>query len=428
MEIGKKLKEHGKLISLQRHRDTRATRETSGGAASNSTSTSNRASNEPPVQHSTARRDQTEISSEARGDSASDGLFGDLVDRVKEAFGFGDDKETKRAEDKDENATIAVFDDFNNADKPGESTHGEQVEGVIQQEGGFSDEDIQRYQINSGGSRAELAERLAEGDEDALVDYIEQRYTGLLDNTSDGIEEILNDDDSKITTINQSQSVAEGRIVRDLWNDAKENPEFRSNLAEHLGLDPDVNDRELAQALVDDVGDVVSNSEAIAESKQRFDEVSRRAAEAGITHVVTSGNLGTFASEMDRLGVETDRQFYDSAFVNRHTLVVAASNETGRGGPTSASFNSPNANADVSAPGVNIDITTQDGASETNSGTSFAAPAVAALVAQIKAENPDLSPREIERLLERTADRVNGGTFSDVGHGTVNPEEALAAA
>jgi hypothetical protein len=199
------------------------------------------------------------------------------------------------------------------------------------------------------------------------VDYIEQRYTGLLDNTSDGIEEILNDDDSKITTINQSQSVAEGRIVRDLWNDAKENPEFRSNLAEHLGLDPDVNDRELAQALVDDVGDVVSNSEAIAESKQRFDEVSRRAAEAGITHVVTSGNLGTFASEMDRLGVETDRQFYDSAFVNRHTLVVAASNETGRGGPTSASFNSPNANADVSAPGVNIDITTQDGASETNS-------------------------------------------------------------
>ena len=410
----KRLRNDNKVVSLNEHRKAQASPKKA----------ENKPESRPNSINPPKRRDESIISREAKSSNSGDGLFSDIVDNLKDAFGFG--KDSKRAEDKDEDATIAVFDDFNNADKDGVSTHGEQVEGVIQQEGGFKDEDIQRYQINSKGSKDELAKRLAEGDEDALNDYIEDRYTSMLDNTSDGIEEILDDKDSKITTINQSQSVAEGRIVRDLWKDAKDDPKFRADLAEHLGLDPKVSDRELAQALVDDVGEVVSSSDAIADSKQRFNDVSKRATDAGITHVVTSGNLGDFASELDKLGVETDKQFYDSAFVNGRTLVVGASNENGKT-PTSASFNSPNANADVSAPGVGIDITTQDGEKVTNSGTSFAAPAVATLVAQIKAENPGITPREIERLLERTADPVNGPR-NEVGHGTVNAEEALAAA
>ena len=408
----KSRRDNNKVVSLEQHRQAKVSPK--------------RAENKPETRTNapTKRRDESVISREAKTSNDGDGLFSGIVDNIKDAFGFG--KETKRAEGKDENATIAVFDSFNDADKPGESTHGEQVEGIIQQEGGFKDEDIQRYQINSGGSRAELEKQLAEGDDDALSNYVEDRYTSMLDNTSDGIEEILDDKDSKIKTINQSQSVAEGRIVRDLWKDAKNDPKFRESLAEHLGFDSNVSDRELAQALVDDVGDIVNSSDAIAESKDRFNKVSKRATDAGITHVVTSGNLGDFAGELDRLGVETDKQFYDSAFVNGHTLVVGASDETGKRS-TSADFNSPNANADVSAPGVDISLTTQDGAKEKNSGTSFAAPAVAALVAQIKAENPGITPREIELLLERTADPVLGPK-NEVGSGTINAEEALAAA
>lgn len=369
-----------------------------------------------------SRPDQASVSREAREGNAGDGRISNLIDSLQDAFHIG----TKRAEKKDRDASIAVFDDFSDADKEGVSTHGEQVEGVIQQEGGFSDEDIQRYQINSGGSKDELADRLADNDDDALNDYVEDRYTSMLDNTSDGLEEILNDDDSQIRTVNQSQSVAEGRIVRDLWDEAKAKPEFRADLARHLGLGDNASDRDLAQALADGVGDVVNHSDDIAESKERFDRVSARASAAGITHVVTSGNLGSFANEMERLGVETDKEFYDSAFLNRHTLVVGAVNDNGST-PTSANFNSPSANADVSAPGVNVDITTQDGQQGTNSGTSFAAPAVAALVARMKAENPDLTSREIELILRRTADEVNG-PYSEVGSGTINPEAALAAA
>lgn len=384
------------------------------------------ASNPPvspsPQKKTAARPDGASVSSEARESGAGDGRIRDLVDSFKDAFHVG----TKRAENKDKDATVAVFDDFSDADKDGVSTHGEQVEGVIQQEGGLGDKDIQRYQINSGGSKDDLANRLADDDDDALNGYVEDRYTSMLDNTSDAMEEILNDDDSKVRTVNQSQSVAEGRIVRDLWDEAKAKPEFRSDLARHLGLDEKASDKELAQALADGVGDVVTHSDDIEKSKERFDKVSERASAAGITHVVTSGNLGSFASEMENLGVEVDSQFYDSAFLNRHTLVVGAVNDNGKT-PTGADFNSPNANADISAPGVNVDITTQDGQHETNSGTSFAAPAVAALVARVKAENPDLSNREIELLLRRTADDVNG-RYSEVGSGNISPEQALAAA
>jgi subtilisin family serine protease len=366
--------------------------------------------------------DETRISREAQESDSSSDFAGGLIDRFKDAFGFGED--SKRAEAKDENATIAVFDSFNGADDKGESTHGEQVEGVIQQEGNFSDEDIQRYQINSGGSLDDLKDGLADGDEEAFDQYIEDRYTSLLDNTSDGLEEILDDEDSQIRTINQSQSVAEGRIARDLWNEAKEDEGFRSDLARSLGLDEDVSDRELAQALVDGIGDSVANSDAIAESKERYDEVSRRAAEAGISHVVTSGNLGSFADELDALGVETDAQFYDSALANEHKIVVGATDD----GRTAADFTSPDANADISAPGVDIAIRTQDGAKETNSGTSFSAPMVAAVVAQISAENPHLTPAEIEALLVETADPVKASEEEDIGAGNLNPEEALAQA
>lgn len=389
-------------------------------------------SEEPTKRSNRASRgDRVSVSDEARDGDGDGNVVTRTVSGLADAFGFGDD--SKRAEDKDDDATIAVFDSFRDADKDGESTHGELVEGVIQQEGGFDDEDVQRYQISGGGSLSDLRDGLGEGGdeaEDAFHKYIEDRYTGLLDNTREGLEEILDDKDSKIKTVNQSQSVAEGRIARDLWEEAKDDDKFRADLTGALGLDSDASDRELAQALADGIGDSVANNDAIAESQEKYDEVSRRASDAGITHVVTSGNLGRFADEWERLGVETDRQFYDSALANRHKLVVAATDDHGTRTQTDDSgavFNSPDANADVSANGVDIEIRTQDGEMETASGTSFAAPMVAALVAQIKAENPNLSPSEIERLLERNADDLMGSR-QDVGAGTINENDSLADA
>ncbi len=382
----------------------------------------------------TPQADRMAVSREARSSQASDEAEDGIRDRFKgfvegvqgaaggvKDFFFNRGDSTRRAEEKDPDATIAVFDSFN-AKPDEENSHGELVEGVIQAEG-FEDEDVQRYQINGGGSLSDLRRDLENGKNEGLDSYIEDRFTGLLDNTTGGLEEILDDKDSKITVVNQSQSVAEARVARDLWDEAKEDEEFRNNLAQTLELPEGASDREFVQALVDHIGDVAGSSDRIAESKERYDEVSRKASEAGLAHVVTSGNLGSFASELEDLGVETDQQFFRSALANDYkTVVGAVDNRNG-----SATFNSPNAGAEISAPGVNLEITTQEGNTERKNGTSFAAPQVAALIAQIKAANPNLSPQEIEDLIISEAGRSRGPR-DEVGAGVIQPEEVLELA
>ncbi len=371
-------------------------------------------------------RDRSTVSSEARRPASEASSEDGIRDRFRDAWDgvrgfFSSSPESRRFEEHDPDARIAVFDSFRGG-SDGESTHGELVEGVIQAEG-FKDEDVQRYQIDAKGSLSDLKRDLERGRDEGLDGYIEDRFTGLLDNSRGGLEEILNDDDSKITVVNQSQSVAEARVARDLWDEVKSDDSFRSDLSKSLELPTNASDRELAQALVDHIGDVADSSDKIAESQERYDEVSRRAADAGIAHVVTSGNLGSFADELSELGVRTDRQFFRSALANEHKTIVGAVDDRSR----SASFNSPRAGAEVSAPGVDLEITTQEGQTERKNGTSFAAPQVAALIAQVQEANPDLSPQEIENLIRSEASRGRGPRH-EIGTGVIDPEAVLEEA
>lgn len=367
--------------------------------------------------------------SESREADDSDGLItvgggpGALIDIL-----FGGDDDSQRAEDKDEDATVAIFDSFDSTVSSSDSSHGELVESIFL-DAGFEDEDIQRFQIGGGGSLSGLAEGLADGDEEALQNYVEDRITGLLDSTSDGLEEILDDDDSQIRTINQSQSQAEARVTRDIWEEAKEDDEFRADLAGSLGLPEDASDEELAQALVDEVDGVVESSDRIAESRERYDELSEEAADRGITHVVTSGNLGSFGRELEDLGVEVDDDFYTSVLANDHVTVVAAVDDMmtdSTRDDASESFNSPFAEAEIAAAGDVLDPEHDDGPT-VRDGTSYAAPKVAAAAALIAAENPDLTHQEIEELLLETSDRIKAPE-GEIGMGVLDLEEALEEA
>lgn len=354
----------------------------------------------------------------------NEGISQAKLNALQDSFGLGDsfENDSQEAEPHEEEATVAVFDDFRNADKKGQMTHGELVEGHLQAQAGLNDEDIQRYQTDLGADFKPFEEALAGGEKDALERFIETSYTNSLDSTTDALEEVLSDDDSKIRTVNQSQSQARGRLARDIWQRADSNEPFRKDLAESLGLDPTVKDKELGQALTSKINETVAGSEKIADSKQRYDEISEKAAQAGLTHVVTSGNLGDFAKQWEKLGVKVDDDFYDSALINENTIVAAALD--GSAPPRSAGFNSPKAGADLAAPGVDIDVTAQDGDWTTASGTSLAAPAVSAVAARLAAKNPDLTPSEIEAILTRTADPAQGPT-SDIGQGVFDPDEAL---
>jgi serine protease AprX len=61
-------------------------------------------------------------------------------------------------------------------------------------------------------------------------------------------------------------------------------------------------------------------------------------------------------------------------------------------------------------------------------GTSFAAPIVASVVAQMIEANPDLSPAAIKRILISTADRMSEAPLARQGYGMINARRAVQCA
>ncbi|GIF13037.1 S8 family serine peptidase [Actinoplanes teichomyceticus] len=133
------------------------------------------------------------------------------------------------------------------------------------------------------------------------------------------------------------------------------------------------------------------------------------------------------------------------------TVVVAAGNEREDGSPTSypaadegviavaatdsaervATYSNAGSYVDVAAPGTAI-LSTYPAALGTSygtmSGTSMAAPHVAALAALLKSVQPGLTPDEIQQAMERSAvDLGPTGKDNDFGYGRVDAVAALAA-
>jgi membrane-anchored mycosin MYCP len=81
---------------------------------------------------------------------------------------------------------------------------------------------------------------------------------------------------------------------------------------------------------------------------------------------------------------------------------------------------------DIVAPGGQVTAANARKGYMLGSGTSYAAPFVTATVALIRQRFPKLSPAQVERQLEMTADPAPGGRRSDTyGHGILNPYRAL---
>lgn len=91
-----------------------------------------------------------------------------------------------------------------------------------------------------------------------------------------------------------------------------------------------------------------------------------------------------------------------------------------------AGFSNYGASIDAAAPGVNI-ISTVPGGYAVWDGTSMAAPVVSGIAALIKAENPDLTPDEIAKILDSTAtDILSKGEDLQSGYGVVNAYKAIS--
>lgn len=111
---------------------------------------------------------------------------------------------------------------------------------------------------------------------------------------------------------------------------------------------------------------------------------------------------------------------------NPYMITVSATDST----DNRASFSNYGNNIDVSAPGVSIYTTYINSGYANTSGTSFASPATAGVVALIMAANPYLTPDEIEAVLEQSADDPIAGTdwHKYFGYGRVNAATAVQLA
>lgn len=94
-----------------------------------------------------------------------------------------------------------------------------------------------------------------------------------------------------------------------------------------------------------------------------------------------------------------------------------------------ASWSSYGSYVDVAAPGAGIYTTSKGGGYASVSGTSFASPATAAVVALMMAANPKLGPDDITKhLFATTVDLGTAGFDKYYGHGRIDAAAAVQAA
>ncbi len=179
------------------------------------------------------------------------------------------------------------------------------------------------------------------------------------------------------------------------------------------------------------VGDEVENGDVI-------DEAVLYAADNGaqvITFALSTGETQAINDALDYAYSVKD-VFIDSAagnggsevsFPARHPTVMAVaateSDDTGAG------FSNPGPEVEVAAPGTNIWSTRPNDGYATGSGTSFAAPHVAALAALIRGRNPNLTAADVRTLIIETAEDVeNPGFDIKTGHGRINAFQGVTLA
>lgn len=162
-----------------------------------------------------------------------------------------------------------------------------------------------------------------------------------------------------------------------------------------------------------DIGvDIINFSIGFNVKDKYIENAIKYAKNKGAFVVVSAGNDGV---NCDISSPASDEGSYTVASVN--------------GYDERSSFSNFGNSVKIAAPGENILSTVPNGSYEYKDGTSMAAPIVTGVAAMVKAENPNLTPDEIEDILNYSAEDVlNRGKDEDTGYGVVDAYEAVKTA
>jgi len=144
----------------------------------------------------------------------------------------------------------------------------------------------------------------------------------------------------------------------------------------------------------------------------------------GVSNSATVANAAQYMRSKNGLVVvAAGNDGIDTAYADNPYMITVSATDSS---DAKASWSNYGAFIDVAAPGVSILTTSRGGSYGNWSGTSFASPVTAGVVAEIMGANPSLSPDQVERILKDSADKVAGAIHPYYGHGRVNVGAAVA--
>ena len=146
------------------------------------------------------------------------------------------------------------------------------------------------------------------------------------------------------------------------------------------------------------------------------------AAERGVVVVAAAGNEGCFAPTSCWFYISTPADGDEVIAVGATTLDGQRASFSGAG-PTADGRIKP----DVVAPGVGVTFAIGTTGLASGDGTSFAAPLVSGVAAQMLQVNPSLTPRDVRALLRQTASQATAPDTL-VGWGLIDADSAVRAA
>lgn len=264
---------------------------------------------------------------------------------------------------------------------------------------------------------------------DALIDAGASDSFNAL---GDRINEVVEKGDASV--INASLGYSRNDIYEDTLESLQGNPE----LATHLGLKPEDITKleknedgvtlitpEVAQGISKYVdARLDAEGSAYQKAKEKYQQTTENAAKNGVTVVVAAGNAHELNSVFERSTPGGDTNFLaqsdsvisvaatdnqDTKNIDDDTIADFSSHGDGKFNPTIA----------TNGVGVETEAGPQD-------GTSFAAPKVAAVIARLQKENPDLTFDQIKALLQSTAYDSKASEEAE-GAGILSPNAFLRA-
>ena len=335
----------------------------------------------------------------------------------KKADGKGDHKAGKAGEKagkqagkanepKKHDVDVTVVDWFNDGDG-----HGEEVSKIVDKSGKhIKKDDVKQVQFN----QSDLPDELADTN---LDEYITRYASDPLNDLSAHLEEIGRNP-GKTKVVNHSGGAAPIEIYADIFEPSLYDPGNISYLAKKLGLPADATKQQVQQASIDRIQNTLANSQQYKDAKTRYDQATKALKDQGIVTVIAAGNTGV--EEINKLkeaGNRFDQSFVDSVNANNNVLLVNTVDQFGKKGKKTdiPYFNTPETQTDFAVSGM-------------PDGNSFAAPAVAAAVAEIKTYLPDASFNTIMNILKRSATDHANISQQNEGHGVIDIEKAIAIA